>query len=183
MFLNIFLLLYNILRSYQYLSYWAFFCFLFCIKVSNVGNNQSFWSIQSGMDFRICGHRFRISLFTNKIFYIYKKKQPILLTWLISNWYNLILQFNSTELSSILTSFNYIYFNSTYILYLRCYYIQFIKIPLFTTYLLFLVFFICTWNFIFPSWNTFFLPDLFVSISIGILAINSLGLLFFTSVT
>lgn len=47
------------------------FCFLFCIKLSNVGNNRIFWSIQSVLDFRICGHRFRISPFTNKIFYIY----------------------------------------------------------------------------------------------------------------
>lgn len=52
------------------------FCFLFCIKTSNIGNNWIFWSIQSVMDFGICGHRFRISPFTNKIFYIYiyKKK-------------------------------------------------------------------------------------------------------------
>lgn len=48
------------------------FCFLFCIIVPNVGKNWIFWSIQSVMGFGICGHRFRRSPFTNKIFYIYK---------------------------------------------------------------------------------------------------------------
>lgn len=50
----------------------SLFCFLFCIIVSNVGKNWIFWSIQSVMGFGICGHRFRRSPFTNKIFYIYK---------------------------------------------------------------------------------------------------------------
>lgn len=49
-----------------------FGCFLFCIIVSNVGKNWIFWSIQSVMGFGICGHRFRRSPFTNKIFYIYR---------------------------------------------------------------------------------------------------------------
>lgn len=48
-----------------------FCCFLFCKIVSNVGKNWIFWSIQSVMGFGICGHRFRRSPFTNKIFYIY----------------------------------------------------------------------------------------------------------------
>lgn len=50
------------------------FWFLFCIIVSNVGRNWIFWSIQSVMGFGICGHRFRRSPFTNKIFYIYKSR-------------------------------------------------------------------------------------------------------------
>lgn len=50
------------------------FCFLFCIIVSNVGKNWTFWSKQSVMGFGICGHRFRRSPFTNKIFYIYEQR-------------------------------------------------------------------------------------------------------------
>lgn len=49
-----------------------FCCFLFCKIVSNVGKKWIFWSIQSVMGFGICGHRFRRSPFTNKIFYIYR---------------------------------------------------------------------------------------------------------------
>lgn len=54
------------------------FCFLFCIIVSNVDKNWIFWSIQSVMGFGICGHRFRRSPFTNKIFYIYKSPESLL---------------------------------------------------------------------------------------------------------
>lgn len=61
------------------------FCFLFCIKLSNVGNNLIFEVYRVLWILEFVDTDLEISPFTNKIFYIYKNK-PVLLTWIISKW-------------------------------------------------------------------------------------------------